>query len=187
MYGAGAGPVGDEPPANVGAAAQSRGLGPRLASRYLPSPFAMAGLYFIGALVCLGLLILASTLFDEPDGRGAVTAVLRFGALFACFGFVGALTAAIAILVRGAQSYHVYAGGFAHRRNSRVRALGWPEVSELRPIVNKRGDAAGKVQSYQLVPHQGAPVAIPLVIENGRDEFMDRLIAALQQAGVPVK
>jgi hypothetical protein len=185
VYGAGAGPVGDEPPANVGTAAQSRGLGPRLASRYLANPVVMAGFYFIGALVCLGLLVLASTVFEEPEG--AIRPLVRFGALFLCFGFVGALTMAIAVLVRGAQSYHVYAGGFVHRRNSRVRALAWPEVSELRPIVNKRGDAAGKVQSYQLVAHQGAPVAIPLVIESGRDEFMDRLIAALQQAGVPVK
>jgi hypothetical protein len=185
MYGSGAGPIGDEPPANVGTAAQARGLGPRLASRYLASPIMMAGLYFIGALVCLGLLVLASTVFEEPEG--ALRAVLRFVALFACFGFVGALTAAIAILVRGAQSYHVYAGGFVHRRNNKVRVFGWPEVGELRPFVGKRGDQAGKVLSYQLVPQQGAPVPIPLVIENGRDEFMDRLIAALQQAGVPVK
>jgi hypothetical protein len=185
MYGSGAAPLGDEPPANVGGAAQSRGLGPRLASRYLANPVMMAGFYFVGALVCLGLLVLASTVFEDVEG--ALSPLVRFGALFLCFGFVGALTAAIAILVRGAQSYHVYAGGFVHRRNSRVRPLGWSEVAELRPVVAKRGDAAGKVQSYQLAPHQGAPVAIPLVIENGRDEFMDRLIAALQQAGVPVK
>lgn len=184
-YGAGPVPIGDEPPANVAEVAHRHQLGPRLASRYLANPFALSGMYFVAALACLGVLVLASTVFEDVDG--ALRAVARFGALFMCFGFVVALTSAIAVLVRGAQSYHLYAGGFVHRRNSRLRVLAWYEIAELAPVIGKRGAQAGKLLSYQLVPRQGSPVPVPLVIEDGRDAFMDRLIAALQQAGVPVR
>jgi hypothetical protein len=177
--------VGEEPPANVAEVAHRHRLGPRLASRYLANPLMLSGFYFVGSMACLGLLVLASTAFEDVEG--VLSPVVRFGALFLCFGFVGALTAAIAILVRGAQSYHIYTGGFVHRRNSRVRALAWPEIAELGPVIRKRGDQAGKVLSYRLVPRQGAPIPVPLVVEDGRDQFMDHLVAALQQAGVPVK
>ncbi|HEY8474283.1 MAG TPA: hypothetical protein VIL37_16830 [Natronosporangium sp.] len=184
-YGVGPAAYGDEPPANVAQLAHQRQLGPRLASRYLANPFAVAGFYLVLALACLGLLALGSTVFEDTDG--ILGAVIRFAVLFLCFGFVGTLTASIAVLVRGAQSFHVYAGGFIHRRNSRLQVWTWPELAELAPVIGKRGDQSGKLLSYQLVPRQGKPVPVPLVIEDGRDQFMDRLIGALQQAGVPVR
>lgn len=180
----GATPLGEEPHPAVTALAHNRQLGPRLASRKLLNPLMVGGVSLVVALACLGLLILMSTVFPDPEG--ALTPLVRGAALFFCFGFVGALTYSIATLVRGAQSFHVYAGGFVHRRNSKVRAYGWPEVAELRPVVGKRGDAAGKVQSYQLVPRSGPPVGIPLAIENGRDEFMDQLMAVLHHHGIRV-
>lgn len=181
----GATPAGEEPPPPpVTALAQSRGFGPLVASRKLANPLVVSGLSLVAALVCLGLLILMSSLF--PDVEGALTPLIRGAALFLCFGFVIMLTYAIATLVRGAQSFHIYGGGFVHRRNGKVHAYAWPEIAELRPVVGKRGDAAGKVQSYQLVPRSGPVVAIPLAIENGRDPFMDQLMAALHHHGIRV-
>jgi hypothetical protein len=182
--GPGATPVGEEPPPGVTAMAHSRQLGPRVASRKLMNPFVVAGVSLVIALGCLGLLIIMSTVFSDVEG--ALSPLVRGLALFLCFGFVGALTYGLATLARGAQSFHVYAGGFVHRRNSKVRAYGWAEVAELRPVIGKRGDAAGKVQSYQLVPRSGPPIGIPLAIENGRDEFMDQLMAVLRHHGIRV-
>lgn len=178
-------PLGDEPPPAVAAAAQSYHFGPRVASRFLANPFVVAGMLFGLSALSLGLLVVVSKFGD--DTGGVLRSLLRVVALFFCFAFVGLLTAAIATLARGAQSYHVYAGGFVHRRNGKVRALAWSEIAELRPVVVTKGDNAGKVQQYQLVPRQGAPVGIPLTIENGRDEYMDRLMAVLRQNGVVVR
>jgi hypothetical protein len=177
-------PLAEQPPPAVAALAQSRQFGPCIANRKLMNPLMVGGVSVVVALACLGLLILMSSVFSDVEG--ALSPLIRGAALFFCFGFVGALTYGIATLVRGAQSFHVYAGGFVHRRNSKVRAYAWPEVAELRPVVGKRGDAAGKTLSYQLVPRGGAPIGIPLAIENGRDGFMDELMAALRHHGVRV-
>jgi hypothetical protein len=182
--GPGAMPLGEEPPPNVTAMAHSRQLGPRLASRKLANPLAVFGLSILASAASLGMLILFSWIGQSVDG--VLHAIVRFGGLFFCFAFVGALVYGLATLARGAQSFHVYAGGFVHRRNSKVSAYNWPEVAELRPVIGKRGDTAGKLQSYQLVPRSGSPIGIPLAIENGRDPFMDQLMAVLQQHGIRV-
>jgi hypothetical protein len=181
----GATPIAEEPPAQVTALAHQHQLGPRLASRRLANPVLVATISLVAAAASLGLLILLSSIGSDIDG-GVLRSVVRFAALFLCFGFVGLLAYGIAALARGAQSFHVYAGGFIHRRNSKLRAFAWPEIVELRPVVGKRGDTAGKIQHYRLTPRAGKPIAIPLDIQGGRDEFMDHLMAALRHHGVPV-
>jgi hypothetical protein len=173
-----------EPPADVLAAAHDNQLGPYVTSRFLANPWAMSFIYFIVALVCLGIMLGVGQIGEGSEG--VLYTILRIFALVGCFGFVGALTTSIAVLVKGFQSWHLFAGGLVHRRNGKVTAVSWPQIAEVRPLVTKRGDNAGKVQNYQVVPRAGTPIAIPLVIADGRDEFLDALFATVRQHGVPV-
>jgi hypothetical protein len=173
-----------EPQPDVLAAARDNQLGQYLTSRFLASPFAMSFVFFVVALVCLGIMIGFSQI--GKDSEGLLYSVLRILVLIGCFGFVSALTTAIAVLVKGFQSWHLFAGGLVHRRNGKVTAVSWPQIAEIRPLVTKRGDNAGKVQNYQVVLRAGTPIAIPLVLADGRDEFLDALFATVRQHGVPV-
>jgi hypothetical protein len=177
-------PTGEEPPAEVADAARDRGFGPRVASRKLANPLVVAGVSLAVAVLALVLMMIFGAL--HPPTHGVLYPVMRFVALFLCFGFVGALVYGIAALVRGAQSFHVYAGGFVHRRNGKVRAVAWPDVAQLTPATGKRGDNTGKLLHYQLVLRDGSTIAVPLVIVDGRDEFIDHLMAALRGSGIPV-
>jgi hypothetical protein len=186
-------PRGDEPPADVTYLAQTRGFGTQLASRALANPLAVAGGALLVAAVLLGLMVLVGQGVDATgigrrsvDTAGAIHAVLHFLALFLCFGMVGALGYGVRALARGRQSFHVFTGGFVHRRNGKCRAYAWPEVAELRPVFVQRGDDAGKLRCYRLVPRDGTAIMIPLVIVGGRDPFMDELMSVLDQNGVPV-
>src|SRR5256885_9110152 len=177
-------PIGEEPPVEVADVARDRGLGPRVASRKLANPLVVAGISLGAAVLALVLLMAFAGL--HPPTHGLLYPLVRFVGLFLCFGFVGALVYGIAALVRGAQSFHVYAGGFVHRRNGKVRAVTWPEVAQLSPVTGKRGDNTGKLLHYQLVLRDGSTIAVPLQIVNGRDEFMDHLMATLRGNGIPV-
>src|SRR6266536_1973929 len=116
-------PIGEEPPTDVADAARDRALGSRLASRKLANPLVIGGASLGVAAACFGLMALFGAL--HPPTTGLLYPVMRFIALFLCFAMVGALAYGIAALVRGAQSFHVYAGGFVHRRNGKVRAVSW--------------------------------------------------------------
>lgn len=179
-----AGAAGEQPPPDVAATAQRGQLGPHLATRQMMHPLVAGGLGLLASLASLGLLILVSYLATDIDGP--VRALLRFVALFFCFAFVGALAWGIAALVRGNRSFHVYAGGFIYRHNGKMRVITWPEVTDLRPVIAKRGAASGKIQHYQLTLHNGKHVPVPLAIVDGRDPFMDQLMAVLRHSGIPV-
>jgi hypothetical protein len=180
-----AGTSAEQPPPDVAAAAQHRQLGQHLATRRLMNALVAGGLGLLASVGSLGLLILVSFLASDIDGP--VRALLRFIALFFCFAFVGALAWGIAALVRGNRSFHVYAGGFIYRHNGKIRVISWPEVTDLRQVIAKRGEASGKIQHYQLTLHDGKHIAIPLAIVDGRDYFMDQLMAVLHHSGIPVR
>jgi len=56
----------------------------------------------------------------------------------------------------------------------------------LAPAYGKRGDNTGKLLHYRLVLRDGSAVTVPLLVRDGRDEFVDRLMALLRDAGVAV-
>lgn len=179
-----AGAAAEQPPPDVASVAERRQLGPHLTTRQLMNPLVAGGLGLIASVVSLGLLVLVSFLASDIDGP--VRALLRFIALFFCFAFVGAFAWGIAALARGSRSFHVYAGGFIYRHNKKIRVITWPEVADLRPVIAKRGQASGKIQYYQLTLHQGKHISVPLAIVDGRDHFMDQLMAVLHHNGIPV-
>jgi hypothetical protein len=183
MPGGGAPPA-SEIPTDVSQAAQGRGFGPLLSVRQLASVKNRFLLWLLIAAGCLGLLLLTS--LYRPSVYSAMYSVMRFFALVFCFGMVFAIVTAIKALVVGNRSFFVYGEGFVYRHNSKVQAFSWPEVTGLQSVLGKRGDAAGKLSHYNLLPPGGQPIPIPINIVNGRDEFLDHLMAALNRHGRPI-
>ncbi|GAA1796571.1 hypothetical protein GCM10009682_17910 [Luedemannella flava] len=179
------GPAQQQPlPAPVVDAVHARGLGTLVSTRFTANPITTALLSFGAAAACFGLMYLVAAIGEDADG--VLYAVLRFFALFGCFGMVAALAFGISALVRGAQTFYIFTNGVVHRRNSRATGYTWAELSELRSVIGTKGDNAGKLLHYQLVPTTGRPFAIPMLVVDGRDEFMDNLIAAMNYHGRPV-
>lgn len=165
---------------------RSRGLGDLVSTRFTANPVMVAVVSFVVAVVCVGLMFGVSAIGENTDGF--LRSVLRLFALVGCFGMVASLAYGIRALVAGAQTFYIYTNGVVHRRNSRARAFTWDELAELRSVIGTKGDDAGKLLHYQLVPRTGAgaPMAIPLLLVDGRDEFVDNLIAAMRYHGRPV-
>ena len=175
-------PTIDVPP-EIAQAAHQRGFGPLLSTRALAHPLARFALWLVIAVVSFGLLVTIS--YFAQGSSGVLHSVMRFVGLFFCFGGVYAVVVAIRSLVVGARAYFVYTNGFAYKHNGKVQAYAWPEVQALQSVVGTRGDAAGKLLHYNLVT-PASSIIVPVQIVNGRDEFLDHLIAALNRHGRPI-
>jgi hypothetical protein len=176
-------------PPEVEQAAAQRGFGTLLDARQFNRPVVTAVIYLVIGVACLVLLMVSSWLIQKvfhPSSFSVAWSILRIVPLLFCFGMVIAPVYALRILVVGSQSYFVYTNGLVYLHRRSVHAVAWPEVSELRSVVGTRGDSAGKLLRYDLVPVGGSPVPLPIVIEDGRDAFLDHVIAALRQHGRPI-
>ncbi|GAA4603821.1 hypothetical protein BJY16_004754 [Actinoplanes octamycinicus] len=167
-----------ETPADVSSLAYSRGLGHQVADRSLPSPLKAGGSWLAVAAVSLLLLFLASL---GHDTDGIVYGLLRLVGLFFCFLMVYSLAMGIRIFIQGAQSFHVFTGGFVHVRNNRAQAFTWAEIAECKPLLRK-----GQLVNYQLVPRGRKPINIPVILVDNRDAFLDNLMGLLHRHGIPV-
>jgi hypothetical protein len=164
--------------------ARTHTFGDLVSARHLANPVATAVGLFVVAAVGAGLLFGVGAIGEHTDGL--VRSLLRFLALLGCFTMVGALAGAIGTLARGAQSFYIFTNGVVHRRNGKVHAYSWNELSELRAVIGTKGDQAGKILHYRLTPSAGTAMAIPMQLVDGRDEFMDNLIGAMRYHGRPV-
>jgi hypothetical protein len=176
-------------PPEVEQAAAQRGFGPLLDSRLFNRPVVTALVYLGIGVGCLLMLMLSSWLIGtvfHPTSFSVAWSILRIIPLAFCFGMVIAPVYALRILVTGSQSYYAYTNGLVYLHRRSVQAVAWPEVSELRSVIATRGDNAGKLLRYDLVPVSGSPVPLPLVVVNGRDAFLDHVIAALRHHGRPI-
>jgi len=170
-------------------AAAQRGFGTLLDSRLFNRPVVTASIYLAFGVGCFVLLLVSSWLISSvfhPRSFSLGWSILRIVPLLFCFGMVIAPVYAVRILVIGSQSYFAYSNGLVYLHRRQVHAIGWAEVRELRSVIGTRGDTAGKLLRYDLVPMSGSPVPLPIVIEDGRDRFLDHVIAALRQHGRPI-
>jgi hypothetical protein len=173
-------------PPEVAQAAQRHDFGPLAASRAMANPWLSFVIGLVVSAACFGLLTLISYL--GHDSNGFVYAIARFFGLIFCFSGVFALVWAIRVVVMGSRSYFAYANGFVYKHNSNVRAIAWPEVASLQSVLGTKGSNAGKLLQYNLQPQDNSkPIPIPLDIKNGRDPFLDQVIAALGRFGRPVQ
>jgi hypothetical protein len=177
-------PLTAEVPPDVARVAHQRGLGHVVSTRALAHPAQRFALWLVIGIVCFGLLVAVSSI--RPDMFSWAYSVLRFIGLFFCFGGVYAIAVAIRSLIVGSRAYFVFANGFAYRHNGRVQAFLWPDVGALQAVVGTRGSDSGKLVHYNLVTQTAPPIMIPVNIVNGRDEFLDHLIAALTRHGRPI-
>ena len=173
-------------PADVADVARQRELGSLLSSRALPNPIVNAAVW-LGVSVASFLVtyaIAASAEHMDPFGflYSIVHAAVFAFFLLAVTGFIYT----VRHLIIGPRSYWVFEDGFVYKQRRTIRALGWTEVERLSPVIGSKGDSAGKILRYNVVPETGRPIAVPLKIEKDRDTFMDALMGALQRHGKPI-
>jgi hypothetical protein len=176
-------------PPEVQQAAAQRGFGAPLGTRLLNRPVVTALVYLGVAVACFVLLLLSSWVLTEvfhPKGFTVLWSILRIIPLAFCFGMVGALVYGLRILVTGSQCYFAYTNGLVYQHRRQIQTVAWQEVTELRSVLATRGDNAGKLLHYNLIPAGGKPIPVPIVVVDGRDEFLDQVIAALRHYGKPI-
>jgi hypothetical protein len=169
--------------------AAQRGFGPLLGTRLFNRPVVTAMVYLAIGVGCFVLLWLSSWLITtvfHPTSFSLAWSILRIVPLVFCFGMVIAPVYALRILVTGSRSFFAYTNGLVYVRRRQIQTIAWPEVSELRSVIGTRGESAGKRLHYDLIPINGSPVSIPIVIVDGQDEFLDHVIGALRHHGRPI-
>lgn len=176
-------------PPEVLTTAQEHGLGPLLTARKNMNPFLTALILLVLAGLIFGALYWFGSAVSGTDPGGLprpLRKALGFVLAGACVFMVGFVIAAIVVLIRGFRSYYVFAEGFAVKHNRTIRAFRWPEVTELRSQISETGSNAGKVVGYELIPGEGRKIGVPLEVRDGRDEFIDTLIATMKDHGRPI-
>ena len=178
---------GTPPPPAVEAAAAQRGLGELLDVRREGVVVRMV----VGAvlLVVLGLVLLGvfTSLSRLPPGRlGLIRQTVILGMAVA----VLAIGAGAALGVHGAlgawRGHYLFAGGMVHRFLTGTRVATWAEIDRFAPIRNRFGDGAdGRVLGYRVEAGGRKVAAVPLLLVDGRDSFVDLAGARLATAGRP--
>ncbi|OIV36355.1 hypothetical protein BIV57_16650 [Mangrovactinospora gilvigrisea] len=170
-------------PERVSAAAAQAALGRAVDARreITTGQSLVVGVLFAGG--GWGLLALIAAYADDVSPFGWVHSILHvvaFGLFF--FGFYGAVLAVRGLLV-GNRVHYLYEGGLVNRRRSSVRVVRWAEAESLTPVHDTRQGEEGKLRGYRLRGRGGVEIPIPLQIKDGRDAFVDRIVASLRQAG----
>jgi hypothetical protein len=167
-------PTMEEAPERVARVAQDRQLGPLLMATKGSNPFAN----FLTALVGVALIV----------GGMAAVGSLGWGFLRPILVFALALAVlwtfyAVVSLVSGFQRFFLFAGGVVRWRNGGIRAVTWPEVSEVRRL-----RAFGRRSGYELTPVGGGKALVLEAVEgNDRgDEMARRFEETASAAGVRV-
>jgi len=184
--GAAGGPAVTVPDA-VGRLAAQRNFGPFVdIRREVPTSEALIKGWGTAA-VSVGLLVLVSWIANDTSVFSLARSILRFFALIFLFMAVWGLVYGIRGLVVGSRAHYMFAGGLVHRRRSGVRAVAWPEVIVLKSVYNRRNQGSeGKVLGYR-VEYQGGSFTIPLALVDGRDAFIDQIVANLRAHNRPIQ
>jgi hypothetical protein len=150
------------------------------------APAVLTGLVVAGG--SLALLIGVGAVGEAADASpfSAVFSLLRFVALFFFFSFVWGVLSAIRGAVVGTRITYLFAGGLVHRRRRSLRPVPWSGIDALESVIDKR-DRAGKVAGYRVKVSEGPDFVVPLLLVDGRDPFIDRVVDELAACGRPVR
>jgi hypothetical protein len=169
------------PSPKVSRIAASHGLGHLLGSRKRANPFADAGGWLIVSMACFAVLYLSDTYLPPSVAGSFVHPIQRVvTVVFASLGLI-AFAFAIRALALGARAYFIYAEGLVYLRNGKAQIVGWSDVTGLTAVHGTRGTP----RHYQLRLRRGRPVAVPLSTVDGRDPFVDQLVAIVRGHGRP--
>ena len=175
-----------ETPRAVEETARQLGFGALICKRDPGSPAIGASIWLVGGICLMGVAYGISVMLSHVDPFSLEHSVIRVvGSAFALTGLYLIVTAFV-VAIGGARGYFIYANGFVYRHRRSIQAFAWHEAVALRPRLGRKGRSTGKVTYYDLIDPDGKVIHIPLMIENGRDEFMDRLIALMSRHGKPV-
>jgi hypothetical protein len=174
-------------PDEVARLAAQRGFGALLdVRREVPMTTALVKGWGIAA-ASFAMMWLLSSLGGGTSMFSAIYSVLHFVAVFFFFMFVWGVAYGIRGLVVGSRSHYLYAGGLVHSRRSGPQAVAWPEVGRLTSVYNRRGQGGeGKVLGYKVEAQGGTSFMVPLLLVNGRDAFVDRLMEHLRAHDRPI-
>jgi hypothetical protein len=143
------------------------------------------------AVGSLALLLGVGAVGEAADASplSGLFSLLRFVALFFFFSFVWGVVYAVRGAIIGTRVTYLFAGGLVHRRRSSYREVAWPEVEALESVIDKRTQGKeGKVLGYRVKVAGSAPdFVVPLLLEDGRDSFIDRVVDELATCGRPVR
>lgn len=175
-------------PPEVDRLAGTRGLGEYITARHGVSPSRALATGAAIAAIALAFLIVLSGPVSNASVFPSAYSVLHAVYLGFLFMLVAGVGQGIRGLVAGAQAHYLYAGGVVHTRRSVARAVAWQDVIQLRSIHRRRGDRpdVGEVVGYRLEARDGTSIVIPLVLTEGRDAFVDRIVAALRTHNRPI-
>jgi hypothetical protein len=172
-------------PDSVRLAAQERGLGDPVDARSERSSGSMVvgGLVVFAVGLLLTFLIGAynSAMDAAADASGGGT-TQHFLAPTGAITLIG-LGIAIRGLIVGTRTHYLYSGGLVHRRRSGTRAVLWPEVRALRAVY---GTDTASVSGYRVEADHDRSAVIPLRLTDGRDAFVDRLLALARQHHISI-
>jgi hypothetical protein len=140
------------------------------------------------AAVSVALLVLVSYLAKDESVFSWTYSLLRFAGLFFFFTAFAAFLFAVRGLVVGTREHYLFDGGLVHLRRAGPRTVAWDDVESFSAVYNRRGAGpAAKVLGYQVHAGGRAQFVVPLVLVDGRDPFIDRIIERLQAHGRPVR
>jgi hypothetical protein len=133
------------------------------------------------------IILFAVGLFAVGIGIAALGVFVKFlvvlGLAIVFFGFVS-LVFVVRVLVKGIEASFVYAGGFVLREKRVLRAVTWPEVTELR-----------RVRAAAVMPAHPKPEAVlwhkavlrdGALVDVGSDKVSSRVEEIAVAARVPV-
>jgi len=167
--------------------AAERGLG-ELAEVRADQSVRRALLQYWGMAVLGGLLLwVVGTVQDGVSVFSGLYSLLHavvwFCFLVCLWGFVYGLRA----LILGSSAHYRYAQGLVFHRRSQLKAVTWQEVTRAKPVYGRKQQGAeGKVLGYELHTGEGLAFAVPLRLRNGKDTFVDAVLAQLQAHGCVV-
>jgi len=195
------GPHDTEPDAEVARAAQTGEFGPLLASRDLGNPLRNALGFWVAGAVAWAVLLLLGMLFSSTGWlKGSIFEVFLAGLVFVlAFGGLAGFVSGFKTLLQGRRAWYVYRDGFVARAGGTVSAFAWQDAVSFKPAgqttntvragVNRDVPVlgAGKPHPlYALTGPDGRRQLIHSRVTDGRDLFVDELIAALQRFDKPV-
>lgn len=171
----------------VGLFASQRGLGQFVDVRRGDSRTAALLKGWGTAVVGAVLLWLTATLGEHIDPFSFLHSLVRFVGWFFMLMCVWGFVYGFRGLVTGSQAFYLFDGGLVHSRGTRLNGARWSEIVVLKSI-HGRGKSAdeGKTLGYQVRLADNTSFAIPLVLEGGRDAFIDRIVDRLRHHGRPI-
>ncbi|MFB7666921.1 hypothetical protein ACFC1R_23725 [Kitasatospora sp. NPDC056138] len=183
----GAGTSSAEVPEEVGRLAAANGLGELLDVRRGISPKRAVAVGWGTAAVSLALVLALGSETVKTSMFSFAHSILHALTIAFLFMTVGGIGYGVRGLVAGARAQYLYADGIVHLSRSGPRAVKWPDVAQLRSV-HQRGDQStvGRVVGYRLEPRDGAAFLIPLVLVDGRDAFVDQVVAAVRRHNRPI-